>query len=134
MNWPSSSTNYSIAASPFCAARKKASRSCDLVGEFLASCDKYNITRGLYYTISNSHCKTVPSGGAPGNTSCDTMLRSAFTELATKYGASLRLRLLGSNLGPLWILFWRFKAPVTRRANRTVLVRPRKRAVRRPGG
>ena len=30
--------------------------------------------------------KTVPSGGAPGNTSCDTMLRNAFTELATKYG------------------------------------------------
>ena len=56
------------------------------VAEFLASCDKYNITRGLYYTISNSHCKSVPGGGAPGNISCDDMLRNAFTELATKHG------------------------------------------------
>ena len=86
MNWPSKSTNYSIESSPFCRARKQAGRSCDLVGEFLASCDKYNITRGLYYTIANSHCRTVPSGGAPGNVSCDDMLRNAFTELATDYG------------------------------------------------
>ena len=68
MNWPSRSTNYSIASSPFCAARKRAGRTCDLVAEFLASCDKYNITRGLYFTVSNSHCHSVPSGGAPGNT------------------------------------------------------------------
>jgi len=87
MNWPSTSTNYSIASSPFCAARKKLGRSCDLVAEFLASCDKYNVTRGLYYTIANSHCKFAPGGGAPGqNVTCDQMLRNAFTELATKYG------------------------------------------------
>jgi alpha-L-fucosidase len=87
MNWPSNATNYSIASSPFCAARKKAGRSCDLVAEFLASCDRYNLTRGLYYTISNSHCRTVANGGAPTpNTTCDQMLRNAFTELATSYG------------------------------------------------
>jgi alpha-L-fucosidase len=86
MNWPSNATNYTIESSPFCQARRSAGRSCDLVGEFLASCDKYNITRGLYYTVSNNHCRTVPSGGAPGNTTCNDMLRNAFTELATSYG------------------------------------------------
>ena len=69
MNWPSTSTNYSIATSPFCAARKAAGRSCDLVREFLDSCDKFNVTRGLYFTYFNSHCKTVPTGGAPPGTS-----------------------------------------------------------------
>ena len=48
--------------------------------EFLASCDKYNITRGLYYTISNSHCKFLP------NTDCTAVVLDAFMELATNYG------------------------------------------------
>lgn len=86
MNWPSESTNYSIASSPFCAARKAAGRSCDLVKQFLESCDKFNVTRGLYFTFFNSHCKTDPTGGAAPGTSCSQMLRNAFTELATGYG------------------------------------------------
>ena len=85
LNWPSKATaetyNYSIATSPFCAERKKQGRDCDLVAEFLASCDKYNVTRGLYYTFFNSHCKSMPKG-----TDCNALVRAAFAELVTNYG------------------------------------------------
>ena len=83
LNWPAnvSGYDYTIASSPFCVARRKVGHSCDLVAEFLASCDKYNLTRGLYYTVSNSHCKYLPKG-----TNCSALVLDAFTELASNYG------------------------------------------------
>ena len=44
MNWPSNATNYTIAESPFCAARKRLGRGCDIVAEFLLQ--MLYITRG----------------------------------------------------------------------------------------
>eukprot|EP01046_Picozoa_sp_COSAG06_P010937 COSAG06_NODE_612_length_13800_cov_14.100650_4_plen_236_part_00 len=66
MNWPSNASNYTIESSPFCVARRKAGRSCDLVREFLDSCDKYNLSRGIYYTLVNAQCQRSASGWAPG--------------------------------------------------------------------
>lgn len=82
MNFPTNATNYTIETSPFCQARRAAGRTCDLVAEFLASCDKYNVTRGLYYTAFNNHCKATNTSQGE----CNTMLRAAFTDVATRYG------------------------------------------------
>ena len=113
LTWKASLLQYTIESSPFCAARRQAGRSCDIVAEFLASCDKFNLSRGIYYTLVNAHCQRSASGWAPGmgvNQSnctlptvvpewlrrqseswklscCNQMLRNAFTELATNYGS-----------------------------------------------
>jgi hypothetical protein len=113
LTWKASLLQYTIESSPFCAARRQAGRSCDIVAEFLASCDKFNLSRGIYYTLVNAQCQRSASGWAPGmgvNQSnctlptvvpewlrrqseswklscCNQMLRNAFTELATNYGS-----------------------------------------------
>jgi alpha-L-fucosidase len=82
MNFVTSATDYSIGNTPFCAARKAAGLGCDLVSDFLKSCDKYGLDRGLYFTSFDGDCKTH----APPIHDCDGMLREAFTDLVTKYG------------------------------------------------
>lgn len=82
MNFYTNATDYTIEHTPFCAARKALGQECDLVAEFLASCDKYGLERGLYYTEANGDCKTHQ----PPIENCEAMLREAFTDLATKYG------------------------------------------------
>ena len=81
-NWPSNLTNFTVANTPFCAARRAAGRSCDLVREFLASCDKFNVTRALYFTSFNAWSKTPEAAGVNSS----AMLRAAFSELANNYG------------------------------------------------
>jgi hypothetical protein len=51
--------------SPFCAARKKAGRSCDIVAEFLASCDKYKLSRGITTRWSTRSVSGQRAGGHP---------------------------------------------------------------------
>ena len=45
-------------------ARRQAGKSCDIVAEFLASCDKFHLSRGIYYTLVNAQCQRSASGWA----------------------------------------------------------------------
>ena len=49
MNFLTNATDYNIGNTPFCEARKAAGQSCDLVADFLKSCDKFGLDRGLYF-------------------------------------------------------------------------------------
>ena len=130
MNWPSKSSTYTIERSPFCAARKKVGRSCDIVAEFLASCVKYRLSRGIYYTLVNAQCQRSASGWTPGmavnNTNCTLPLVMP-DEVAARADGPLEAELLQPH-APQCL----HRARDQLRADRAVLVRPRQRALRGP--
>ena len=84
--WPTGAHGYSIKQSPWKNGKG------DIVGDFFASCGKYGLKPGLYYSAScNAFCNvdnpgTVLSGGKAEQEKYNAMVLAQLTELWTRYG------------------------------------------------
>jgi len=84
--WPTNEHDYSIKNTPYKNGKG------DIVAEFIASCKKYNIKPGLYYSSSvNAYLNvdnpgTVRSGDIEEQKKYNTIVENQLTELWTNYG------------------------------------------------
>ena len=84
--WPTDEHGYSIKQSPW------KNGAGDIVGDFFASCEKYGLRPGLYYSAScNAFCNvdnpgTVRSGDKAEQEQYNAMVLAQLTELWTCYG------------------------------------------------
>jgi alpha-L-fucosidase len=84
--WPTDAHDYSIKQSPW------KNGAGDIVGDFFASCEKYGLRPGLYYSAScNAYCNvdnpgTVLSGDKAEQEKYNEMVLAQLTELWTRYG------------------------------------------------
>ena len=84
--WPTDAHEYSIKQSPW------KNGGGDIVGDFFASCEKYGIKPGLYYSAScNAFCNvdnpgTVRDGDPQAQETYNEMVLAQLTELWTRYG------------------------------------------------
>ena len=84
--WPTGAHAYSIKQSPW------KNGEGDIVGDFFASCEKYGLKPGLYYSAScNAFCNvdnpgTVRDGGPQAQKAYNEIVLAQLTELWTRYG------------------------------------------------
>jgi len=84
--WPTDAHAYSIKQSPW------KNGEGDIVGDFFASCEKYGLKPGLYYSAScNAFCNvdnpgTVRDGGPQAQKAYNEIVLAQLTELWTRYG------------------------------------------------
>lgn len=84
--WPTDVHGYSVKSSPWKDGKG------DVVGDFFASCQKYGIRPGLYYSASCNQYKNVDnpglvrSGDAKAQEEYNAMVMTQLTELWTRYG------------------------------------------------
>ena len=84
--WPTEAHAYSIKQSPW------KNGEGDIVGDFFASCEKYGLKPGLYYSAScNAFCNvdnpgTVRDGNPQAQKAYNEMVLAQLTELWTRYG------------------------------------------------
>jgi len=84
--WPTDAHGYSIRQSPWKNGKG------DIVGDFFASCEKYGLKPGLYYSAScNAFCNVdnpgkVLSGGRRAQEEYNALVLAQLTELWTRYG------------------------------------------------
>jgi len=84
--WPTDAHDYSIKQSPW------KNGAGDIVGDFFASCEKYGLKPGLYYSASCNafynvdNPGTVRDGGPEAQERYNRMVLAQLTELWTRYG------------------------------------------------
>jgi len=84
--WPTDVHDYSVKRSPWKDGRG------DVVGNFFASCEKYGVKPGLYYSAScNAYCNIdnpgkVRNGGREAQEQYNELVLAQLTELWTRYG------------------------------------------------
>ncbi|MCC7495456.1 MAG: alpha-L-fucosidase [Fimbriimonadaceae bacterium] len=98
--WPTAAHDYSVASSPWRGGRG------DVVGDFVASCARYGLRPGLYYSTScNAWCGvdnpgTVLSGQRPDQERYNQIVETQLTELWTRYGPLFEVWFDGGTLPP----------------------------------
>ena len=98
--WPTDEHEYSIKNSPW------KDGAGDIVGDFFASCEKYGLRPGLYYSAScNAYCNvdnpgTVLSGDRAEQEQYNAMVLAQLTELWTRYGNVFEIWFDGGCLPP----------------------------------
>jgi len=91
--WPTKEYDYSIAASPWKGGN------CDIVAEFIASCKKYDVLPGLYYSANVNRCLGMDSN--------EKLRESSREEQRAYYDIVLRqLTELWTNYGPLFEIWF----------------------------
>ncbi|HEY3333049.1 MAG TPA: alpha-L-fucosidase [Capsulimonadaceae bacterium] len=91
--WPTKAHDYSVASSPWKGGKG------DVVGDFFASCEKYGIKPGLYYSVScNAHFNVDNPG----------LVRDRDTEKQRRYNEIVLQQMteLWSNYGELFYLWY----------------------------
>lgn len=83
--WQTASHSYSVKSSPW------KNGEGDVIADFIASCKKYNVRPGLYYSSGCNHylnadCGRVRSGDAGEQSRYNQIVREQLTELWTNYG------------------------------------------------
>ena len=84
--WPTDAYGYSVRQSPWKNGKG------DIVGDFIASCEKYGLKPGLYYSPAcNAYCNvdnpgTVLSGDPAEQKKYNAIVLQQLTELWTRYG------------------------------------------------
>jgi len=84
--WPTEAHGYSVKNSPW------KNGGGDIVGDFIASCKKYGVKPGLYYSAScNAYCNvdnpgTVRAGGRAEQEKYNALVIRQLAELWTRYG------------------------------------------------
>ncbi len=98
--WPTAAHDYSIASSPWKSGQG------DLVADFFASCARYHIRPGLYYSAScNAYCDVdnpglVRSGSPEAQAAYNAIVLQQITELWTQYGDVFEIWFDGGVLPP----------------------------------
>ncbi len=98
--WPSAAHGYHVGSSPWRGGQG------DVVGDFMASCAKYGVQPGLYYSTScNAYCGVdnpgkVLSGDPADQARYNQVVTTQLSELWTRYGPLFEIWFDGGTLPP----------------------------------